>query len=72
MYRCTGVEYTQYLQKIGTEYAKAVRLDRRSRKDWAGGETTRTPEAWEDAHQAVLGLEGIRAGNRASFGRQAV
>jgi hypothetical protein len=58
-------KYTQYLLKIGKEYAESVRMDRRLRKDRAGGETTRTPETWEEAHQVVLELEGIRAGNRA-------
>ena len=56
-------KYTDYLIKIGKEFAEAIRTDRRPRDDRAGGETTRMPASWEEAHQVVLEMEGIRRGN---------
>ena len=58
-------KYTQYLWKVGKNYAEAVRLDRRARPDRSGGEAIRTPETWAEAHQVVVELESIRDGNRA-------
>ena len=41
-------------------------MHRRPRKDRTGGETTRTPETWEEAHQVVLEMEGMQKGNVAT------
>ena len=66
--RCkTGLELLlAYVEKMGPNLGEEVRKDRRPRPDGAGGTTTRAPRAWEEAHEVVVELEGIRAGTKSS------
>ena len=40
-------------------------MDRRPRPDGAGGLTTRLPETWEECHEVLCELEGVKAGSKA-------
>ena len=51
--------------KVGPPVSETIRLDRRPRSDGSGGLTTRLPETWEEAHEVLCELEGVKAGSRA-------
>ena len=58
-------KYTQYLLKVGKEFAETIRTDRRAYLDENGGTVTRVPVTWEEAHIVVLECEAIRSGSHA-------
>ena len=51
--------------KVGTPVSETIRMDRRPRKDGAGGLTTRLPETWEECHEVLCELESMKAGTKA-------
>ena len=57
--------FLAYVENIEPQLGEEVRNDRRPRSDGAGGTTTRAPRTWEEAHEVVVELEGIRAGTKA-------
>ena len=54
-----------YIVKVGAPISETIRLDRRPRSDGAGGTTTRLPQTWEECHEVLCELEGVKAGSRA-------
>ena len=58
-------KFLAYLVKMGPQLGEEIRRDRRARADGAGGTTNRPPKTWEEAHEVLVELEGIRAGTRA-------
>ena len=58
-------KFLSYLTKVGPSNAEVLRMDRRPRPDKAGGVTTRVAEAWEELHEVLCELEGVKAGTRA-------
>ena len=58
-------KFLSYLVKVGSEYSQAIRMDRRPRPDGAGGLTTRVAQTWEEAHEILCEIEGVKAGTRA-------
>ena len=58
-------KFLAYLKKVGPGVSETIRLDRRPRSDGSGGLTTRLPDSWEECHQVLCELEGVKAGSRA-------
>ena len=54
-----------YIMKVGTPVSETIRMDRRPRKDGAGGLTTRLPDTWEECHEVLRELESMKAGSKA-------
>ena len=54
-----------YIVKVGPPVSETIRMDRRPRPDGSGGLSTRLPETWEECHQVLCEIEGVRAGSRA-------
>ena len=54
-----------YIVKIGVEYAERVRLDRRPRPDGKGGEVIRIGETWEEYHEVLTEIEGMKTTSKA-------
>ena len=64
-------KFLAYIEKVGSMLGETIRLDRRPRPDGAGGETTRDPRTWEEAHEVLIELESVRAGARAQTAARA-
>ena len=58
-------KFLAYIVKVGPPLSETIRMDRRPRTDGSGGHTTRLPETWEECHQVLCEIEGVRAGSRA-------
>ncbi len=58
-------KFLAYIAKVGPPVSETIRMDRRPRPDNAGGLTTRLPETWEEAHEVLCEIEGVKAGSRA-------
>ena len=58
-------KFLAYIVKVGPPVSETIRMDRRPRKDGAGGFTTRLPETWEECHEVLCEIEGVKAGSKA-------
>ena len=58
-------KFLAYIVKVGPPINETIRMDRRPRTDKAGGMTTRTPETWEECHEVLCEIEGVKAGTKA-------
>ena len=58
-------KFVSYLIKMGGTMAETIRMDRRPRPDGAGGTTTRVAQTWEEAHEVLVEIEGVKAGSKA-------
>ncbi len=58
-------KFLAYIVKVGAPINETIRMDRRPRKDGSGGYTTRLPETWEECHEVLCEIEGVKAGSRA-------
>jgi len=58
-------KFLAYIMKVGPPISETIRMDRRPRPDKSGGTTTRTPETWEECHEVLCEIEGVKAGSRA-------
>ena len=59
-------KFLAYIVKVGPPTSETIRMDRRPRKDGAGGYTTRLPQTWEECHEVLCEIEGVKAGSKAS------
>ena len=57
-------KFLAYIIKVGSQ-SETIRMDRRPRPDGSGGMTTRLPETWEERHEVLCELEGVKAGTKA-------
>ena len=57
-------KFLAYIIKVGSK-SETIRMDRRPRPDGSGGMTTRLPETWEECHEVLCELEGVKAGTKA-------
>jgi hypothetical protein len=58
-------KFLGYIVKVGPPVNETIRMDRRPRKDGAGGFTTRLPTSWEECHEVLCEIEGVKAGSKA-------
>ena len=58
-------KYLAYVEKMGPALGEEIGKDRRPRPDGGGGTVTRAAATWEEAHEVLVELEGLRAGTRA-------
>jgi hypothetical protein len=58
-------KFLAYIVKVGPPTSETIRMDRRPRKDGAGGFTTRLPSTWEECHEVLCEIEGVEAGSKA-------
>ena len=64
-------KFLAYIVKVGPPTSETIRLDRRPRSDGAGGMTTRLPQTWEECHDVLCEIEGVKAGSRAFIAARA-
>jgi len=64
-------KFLAYIVKVGPPTSETIRMDRRPRKDGAGGFTTRLPETWEECHEVLCEIEGVKAGSKAFLAARA-
>ena len=58
-------KFLAYIVKVGPPVSETIRMDRRPRADGSGGTTTRLPETWEECHEVLCEIEGVKAGSKA-------
>ena len=58
-------KFLAYIVKVGPPVNETIRMDRRPRPDGAGGLSTRLPETWEECHEVLCEIEGVKAGSKA-------
>ena len=58
-------KFLGYIVKVGTPVSETIRMDRRPRPDGSGGTTTRLPQTWEECHEVLCEIEGVKAGSKA-------
>ena len=64
-------KFLAYIVKVGPPVSETIRMDGRPRKDGAGGYTTRLPESWEECHEVLREIEGVKAGSKAFMAARA-
>ena len=57
--------------KVGPPVNETIRMNRRPRKDGAGGFTIRLPTTWEECHEVLCEIEGVKAGSKAFLAARA-
>ena len=58
-------KFLAYIVKVGPPLSETIWMDRRPRPDKSGGTTTRLPDTWEECHEVLCEIEGVKAGSKA-------